>query len=310
MPPVLNTSSVRVQDPILSTHAQGYRNSQAVGHLLFPRVPVAISGGQVLEFGKEAFKKYNARRSPGGATKRVQFGYAGKPFALVQDALEAVVPREWQRDASQVPGIDLAKRAINVTMGVVSNLLEIDQANIAIAAANYDVNHKVTLAGGDKWSADTGTPVKDIVDGKEAVRATIGIKPNTLILSPSAWAAAQSNPSVVERFKYTTNEPINLDMFKKLVEIDKIAVGEAIWADDDDNFADVWGNAAILAYVPDSPEGMEQPSYGYTYTMEGHPVVEQPYYDHNSKSWVYGCTMERAPVLTGMLAGFLINEPF
>ena len=79
---------------------------------------------------------------------------------------------------------------------------------------------------------------------------------------------------------------------------------------DDDTFSDIWGNNAVLAYV--APEGMAAvptPSYGYTYTMEGHPLVEQPYWENGSKSWIYGTTMERSPVLTGMAAGYLFQNP-
>lgn len=305
----MNAAGVRVVDPILTTHVQGYRLTGLVGEMLFPRVPVGVSGGKVLEFGKEAFRRYNARRTPGSATRRVQFGYEGKPFALVQDSLEAPVPREWQRDASQVPGIDLGKRAVNLTQNVLLRQLEEEQAGIATKAANYDANHKITLAGADKWSADTGKPLKDIKEGKEAVRATIGMRPNTLILSPGAWSAASENPSVLERFKYTSSEAVALADFAKLVEIERVAVADGVFADDEDTFGDIWGNAAILAYVPPAPSGQEEPSFGYTYTMEGNPLVEAPYYDNNAKSWIYGCTFERAPVLTGMLAGFLIQNP-
>lgn len=305
----LSPSSARVVDPILSHHVQGYRHPERAGHLLFPAVPVGVSGGQVLEFGKESFKLYAARRAPGAATKRISFGYEGKPFALYQDSLEAPVPREWQRDANKVPGIDLGKRAVNMTMNTISLSLEYEQANIAINAANYDANHKIALAGATKWSAATGTPLTDIAAGKEATRQTIGLEPNTLILSPGAWLSARDNPSVVERFKFTTDEPISLDMFKKLVEIETVAVGKAISASDAGVFSDLWGNNAILAYVPKNPSGMEEPSYGYTYTMEGHPLVEEPYFEKQSKSWIYGVTNERAPVLTGMLAGYLIQNP-
>ena len=305
----LNTTGVRIIDPILTTHVQGYRMPGLVGDKLFPRVPVGASGGQVIEFGKEAFQRYNARRAPGADTQRIRFGYQGKPFALVQDSLESPVPREWQRDASKVPGIDLGRRAVNLTQNVILRLLEEDQATLAITAANYDADHKVTLAGEDKWSAATGLPLKDIKTAKEAVRATTGMDPNTLVLSPSAWSAAQENPSVVERFKFTTNSPITLADFAKLVEIDTVVVGKAVTADAAGAFSDVWGNNAVLAYVPPAASGQEEPSYGYTYVMEGHPMVEKPYYDDRAKSWIYGGTFERCPVLTGMLAGFLIQNP-
>ena len=72
----LSTAGVRVIDPILSNVVQGYSNMDLVGKNLFPNVPVFASGGQIIEFGKEAFKLYNARRAPGGKTSRIQMGYS------------------------------------------------------------------------------------------------------------------------------------------------------------------------------------------------------------------------------------------
>lgn len=304
----MNNAQVRVIDPILTTHAQGYRQPDFVGEALFPRVPVTVSGGRVIEFGLESFRKYNLRRAPGAATQRISFGYAGKPFALFQDALEAPVPREHAREA-QVPGIDLASRTINLTLKVVLKSLEEEQAALATNAANYDANHKLALAGATKWSTDTGKPSADIEAGKEAVRASTGAYPNVLLLSPGAFTAAKNNPGVVERFKYVSKDSITTAMLAALWEVQKVVVGKAITVSDAGAFTDIWGNSAILAYVPDTPSGAEEPSYGYTYTLDGHPLVEQPYYDNNAKSWIYPVTMERAPVLSGIASGFLIQNP-
>ena len=100
-------ANVRVYDPVLSGIAQGYANMDFVGGLLFPRVPVKARGGQIVEFGKEAFMRYATRRAPGANTARLQFGYLGKPFALFNDAIDVPVPREHQQDAMTVPGIDI-----------------------------------------------------------------------------------------------------------------------------------------------------------------------------------------------------------
>jgi hypothetical protein len=64
----------------------------------------------------------------------------------------------------------------------------------------------------------------------------------------------------------------------------------------------------VLAYVPSAVLGPEQPSYGYTYTLQGSPNVEQPYYERNRKSWMYPVTFERRAVITGMQAGYLIRN--
>jgi len=303
-----NLAQVRVIDPILTTVVQGYKNAELVGMSLFPAVPVQVSGGQVIEFGKESFKLYNARRAPGGATKRIDFGYQGKAFALKQDSLEAKVPREYQRDASQVPNIDLATRAVNLVMMSLTLALEDEQAKLATDAANYDASHKVALAGNDKWSS-TGKPMDHIDAGKEAVRSSVGIYPNTLLLSAKAFKACKNNTNVIDRFKYTGRDSITPEMLASLFDLQRVVVGRAIVFDDAGTSTDVWGNNAILAYVPDAPSGMEQPSFGYTYTMEGHPLVEVPYYDNNTKSWIYGVSYERAAVLSGITSGYLIQNP-
>ena len=305
----MSVSQVRVIDPVLTEIAQGFRHVEHVGHTLFPSVAVQVSGGQVLEFGKESFKLYQARRAPGTATKRVQFGYLGKSFSLVQDALEGQVPREYLRDAAHVPGIDLGQRAINSTMRALSLTLEYDQATLATMASNYDTDHKMSLSGTDKWSDASSDPAGDIDIGKEAVRASVGVYPNTLVLSAQAFNAVKEHPKVVERFKYTSRDSVTPDMLAALWDLHKVVVGKAVAFDDSGNDIDIWGNNAILAYVPITSSGMEDPSFGYTYTMQNHPLVEKPYYENNAKSWIYPVTLERLPVLTGILSGYLIQTP-
>jgi len=189
----MSVSQIRVIDPVLTKIAQGYRQAGHVGHTLFPRVSVQVSGGQVLEFGKEAFKLYRARRAPGAATSRIQFGYLGKTFALVQDALEGMVPREHLRDAAKVPGARLGQRSIAVVLDSLSLALEYDQAQLATTAANYDTDHRVTLSGTDQWTDGGSDPAADINTGKEAIRTSVGIYPNVLLLSPGAFNAIKGS---------------------------------------------------------------------------------------------------------------------
>lgn len=306
---IMTNAGVRVIDPILTNVAQGYKNAEFVGSILFPRVPVFASGGQIIEFGKEAFYNYNLRRTPGGATKRIQFGYLGKPFALLQDSGEVPVPREWMRDAAAVPGIDLGSRAISLGMKVITKSLELDQAALATAPANYDANHTVVLAGGTKWSAATGTPSVDIDNAREAIRASAGVYPNVVLLSAKAFAAARNNPNVTARFQYTTADSITEKMLANLWNVDLVVVGKSLTMTDAGVASDVWGNNVVLASTNLGSINAEEPSYGYTYTMDGNPVVEPAYWDPATKSWIYPVNYERAPVLSGISSGFLIQAP-
>lgn len=153
----LNTAQARVIDPVLTHHAQGYRNAKFVGHVLFPAVPVLARGGTVIEFGKEAFLKFNARRAPGASTQQISFGYEGKPFQLVQDSLDGVVPREHLEDAYAVPNVDLGMRAVNNVMRMLKLAIEIEQAELALTPDNYTANNSAAL---DDTSGKEGSGIK------------------------------------------------------------------------------------------------------------------------------------------------------
>jgi len=311
----MNTQQARVIDPILTAHAQGYKNAKFAGHLLFPRVPVNTRGGTTLKFGKEAFYLYNARRAPGAQTERITFGYKGEPYELVEDSLEVPIPREHQEEAQKVPGVDLALRGTNLVMHSLRLLLENEQAELAKDASKYSNDQKITLAGADKWSDPSCNPIDDIDFAKEAVRQTAGVDPNVMVIGQPVFTALKNNPSIVDRFKYTSSESITAQMLANLFDLEHLGVGKAISTGDtmtagaDDPFQDVWGNVGIMTYSPQTPQGMEEPSYGYTYTLGGHPMVEVPYYDNRSKSWIVGATYERQPVQTGIAAGYLFQTP-
>lgn len=308
----MTPSQARVVDPILSTHAQGYARPGNVAKKLFPVAFVGTYGGQVLEFGKESFRRYNTKRAPGTATKRLTFGHAGKPYAIVPSALEAIVPREVQNDAAQVPGIDLATDAIDVVLDVTELEHECECADLARNAANYDADHKVTLVGADRWTG-TGDPTVDIGAASEAIRASIGVRPNLVMLSATAFNACNSNAKILDRLKYTGRDSVTVEQLAKLWNVKEVVVGEAVSASGQaDDFGDVWGDDVIVAYVAPAAGGNRRsaakPSYGYTYAINGMPSVEAPYYDNGSKGWVYGVSNDSTPVLSGITAGYLIKD--
>lgn len=130
-----NINATRVIEPILTAVVQGYADPAFVGYALFPRVPVNVRGGTIIKFGKESFKLYNLKRAPGAESKRMDYGYGDGKFALTEDSLEAIVPREKLQDAAAVPGIDLATRSITAVTKVVLRSLEIEQAALATTSS-------------------------------------------------------------------------------------------------------------------------------------------------------------------------------
>lgn len=306
--------NVRVADAVLTNLALGYSNTDAVGSLLFPSVPVSLRAGKIIRFGLEAFRLYNTKRAPGANIAEVMFGYTADDYAVVQDAITAKIPVEIAQEAQAAHGIDLGQGAVSLTMEVLTQIQEHDQATLATSAASYDANHKIAYTGVTSWWNDASKPLTDIAEAKEAVRRTCGRYPNTFVLSPSAWSAVRRHPQVLARFPVHEGV-ITLEQFAKLIEIDTIRVGtRTYWDDGQDAFQDMWGDHAVMAWVnptaqnPATKPGIFQramPSFGYTYTLVNGLVVEQPYYHEDTRSWKYPNLREQKSVLTGMLAGFV-----
>lgn len=309
----MTPGQARIVDPVLTTHATGYIRPGNVGSALFPRVEVGLRAGKVTSFGKEGFRRYNTKRAPGEATKRIQFGYEGKDYAIVSKALEAVVPDEIGQEAANGPGIDMSTDAVDLVLDVFELEHECECADVARNAANYDADHKVALVGAARWTGANGDPTKDIEAGKEAIRASIGVRPNTLLLSSVAFSALKSNAKIEDYLKHRGHDALTTQILSAMWEIPNVVVGEAIVADGpDDDTGDVWGADAIMAFVA-PPNGSNRrnaakPSYGYSYSLRGQPNVRQAYRDENRQSWIHPVNNERTPQLTGMVAGYLIQN--
>ena len=126
---------------------------------------------------------------------------------------------------------------------------------------------------------------------------------------------SRNNPNVLARVvqggKPVEPAQVTREALAVLFNVDEVVVGSAIEFVGGSS-RDIWGDDVVLAYVPKGFAGnamdLAQPSYGYTYTLNGHPLVESPYWEQQSKSWIYGVTFERAPVLSGIASGFLIKD--
>lgn len=312
MPAPLNTNTAAVVDPILSTHARGYRNQEFVSHLVFPRVQIPNRSMRVIKFGKDGFRKRNTRRAPGAAKQRIQFGYAANSVSLVQDALEGVVPIEHMEEAASIPGIDLAAGALNLVMDTLDLGLEISCAELALDETNYSINNKLVLAGTSRWTDDTSDPLGDINDGKESIRRFTGRYPNTLTLGPNAANALKAHSKIKEQFKYVSKDSVTNEMLAAYFDVKKVVVGKSVYlpenAAEDAEMTDVWGDDALLSFVPEEGDNYAVPSFAYTYELKGYPLVNQPYFENDVDSWIYPTKTEREPHIVGSDAGFLFKN--
>ena len=308
------------QNPILTSLLLGLGQGTFIAEKLFPRLPQALSSVTLAQLGDERLRRYNLRRAPGAATKRINIKYDGKTYAVDQYSVEVPLPRELLREADESRKLnvgnylDVSRIAMATANDVLALDYEIEVAQLATNAASYAAGNTLALTGGTKWSAATGTPVTDIRAAADVVRKKIGKRPNTLLLSADALTALCTNPEVKGYLPSTAMGPASIDQLKSILNVAAIEVGDAVWINDADVGADVWGNNAVLAYVPRIGGGgadlsLAEPGLGFTNVLEGHPFAETPYYDNGSKSWVYGATYERRANVAYSGAGFLFTNP-
>jgi hypothetical protein len=308
------------QNPVLTSLLLGLGQGTYVAEKLFPRLPQALSKVIIAQVGDERFRKYNLRRAPGTPTKRVNIKYDGKTYEVNQYSVEVPMPRELIRESDEARRLNLTANLdiSRIAMVTANDILGLDyELECAARATNpdtYAAGHVLALSGATKWSHADGTPVTDISAAAEVIRKAVGKRPNTLTLSADAAVALRHNKEVKSYLPSTQMGPASLDQLKSILNVAEIVVGDAIWKDEDDTAADVWGNNAILAYVPrmigaSGDISLAEPAFGFTNVMEGHPFAEQPYYENGLKSWVYGATYERQANVAYPGAAFLFQNP-
>lgn len=304
----MNGSQLRVVDPILTEHARGYSNAGFVGHILFPEVDMPTRAAKRIEFDRSSFRRRRTRRAPGAPIAALEFGYEGKAVSLHQEALSAVTPIEHQQEAGAVPGIDLQQVGVDTVLAVIAMEKEIQQAEVARNAASYAASNKAALVDDAKWSDPDSDPLTQVSDAKEVIRKRIGRRPNTLVLTGGLTSKLQVHPLIKEHFKHTTSSTITIAMLAAYFDVPTVVSGDGIYDTDAGATVDIWGNDAILAWVP--PSGQRQmplPSFGYTYRLRGHPLVEPARWDGDIRSWKNDVLDEFSAELVGADAGFLFQ---
>ena len=307
----LSPSGARIVDAPITTAARGYKNPMAAWPFLFPAVEVGARGGQIVTFRAEDFLKYEIRRAPGAQIARLDVGYDGSPFTLVQRALEVPVPIEVMEDARAEPSIELGTVAAVRGRRTVDFQIELEAARLATADASYDAANIITLSDESQWTHASSTPQKEVQDAKAMIRQGIGLNPNTLVVGAEVHDALRSNADVIDRVKHTMApervEAVTMATLAAYFGVEHYVVGECMQGEPG-SFTHVWGKFAILAYTEVTDlASMGSPTFGYTYRLSGYPVVEQPYYDERTRTWVYPYITQDTPVVAGKPAGVLFK---
>lgn len=301
-----NLAALRVQDPVLTKLAQGYHNLELIGEVLMPTVEIDKEAGKIPKFGRLAFRLPSTVRNLRGTSNRLDpEDITAIDVALEEHDVEYAIDYREENEAI----FSLRQFALNTTQDVIALGREKEVATLALDESKYDSGNKVTLSGTSKITSKQADIFAMFDTGIRAVKRAIGRKPNVCVIAGDVWAALKEHPAVIEKLKYSQVAIVTPDMFAKLIGIDTVKIGEAVY-EESNQLKDIWSDAIVLAYVaPRSTERkgtVYEPSYGYTVRRQGGLFVDT-YKENGGKLEVIRTTDIHKPHLLGASAGYLIK---
>lgn len=305
----MSLKNQRVVDPVLTTLARGYKNSEMIAKELFPVVFLPLSGAKIPKFGKESFKIYNTERALRGKSNRINpEDLTSIDVSYKEHDLE--YPVDYSEEQESI--ISKQKHGTHVVTKGIELRLEKEAADLASDPANYPSGHKTALTTTGCWDDYTNSnPIVAVAGAKNAIRAKIAMYPNVMILGAVTFEILQNHPKILDRLANNSDAVVTVEHLQRIFGIKKVVVGNAVYVNDAGTTnTDVWGDVAILAYVSDLADDARSeydPSFGYTCKAKDYPEVDT-YPEVGGKVNIVRSTDKFKAYIVGSDAGYLFTN--
>ena len=306
------------QNPVLTGLLKAMSQGRYIATRVLPSFSQKLSSQLFGELGDEAMRRYNLVRAPGTNTKRVTINIKGKVYTIKQKSVEIPIARELLREADEMRALNVGAypEVSQMAMSTISDILaldyELDAAELLSNTTSYPAGNVISLTGTALWSGDNSKPIDDIRDAREIIRKAAGVRPNMLTLGAAVYERLCRHPQIIAGLGANAVKIVTDDFLKQILGVAEIVVGDTVWVNEKNVTADVWGDMALLSYspavTPSTASAIDAP-FGITSVMEGHPFSEKPYWEDQTKSWIFGGTYERLPNLLKPAAGVLFDKP-
>lgn len=307
--PESRIDTLRAVDPVLSTIAQSYSNTNFSYEFLFPKCSVSKLKGKIPVFGKEAFYIRNIERAIGAKSNRISasdvslidFETKERDVEMAIDYLEEEESSYFRRYESQV-----TKQLVDT----IALKKEKEAADLAQNSANYGTGMFEVIGAGDAFNDYTlnKDPMVKIRSAIAAIRSKIGRMPNTMLIGEATYRALIDHPKILDRIGSNGLRRANAQILGDICGIENVSVGMSVFTNDGTTFTDIWGDNIIIAYTDRSERKSEfNPSFGYTFQRESMPQIDT-YYENGGKIKVIRNTDNYTLKITAKDAAFLISN--
>ena len=291
---------------------------------IFPVVRTVKSSGLIASYNKEdwlrvgdvnEYKRIGATESVGD-----DYGIGSQPYNVEDISFHKDVTKKEadEYDNPFDPVNDAIRFVINrIRLVSVSNFV-----NVFMKTGVWGTDYTGVASGatGDqfiKWSASGSTPIADVLNYQDAIRAFTGFTPKKMIMTPDVYKALRSNSEIQGLLKVTTDKVVTLDILTKLFDMDTIEVlsnvkttakkGQLSTKANTGYFA---AGKVFLGYTPTKPSKFE-PSAGYhiVQTNKGQDVLMDniPMLEKNHALRLEG-TMSLSPKVVAPDLGCLLTS--
>jgi len=304
----------------LTTLASGYKPAGLIGEEVFPVVKSVTKGGKFPVFGKDAFRIYETLRARGAHSNRAGMTPdSWKTFYCEEHDLAIPLDQRELNELANLPGDTALKALFNLQdrqrRRVQWNLKQEMEKVIAddvCNVSNYAAANQLALANGTCWSETGSDPVSNIEDAREVIRGKIGLYPNTLVLGSETYAQLKFHAAYTDKMKLTNDKVVRPELIAAMHDLNRVIIAGSMGLTAADAFYDLWGDVAILAYIPSTTTpDIDEPGFGYT-IKPGFSPTPYPYVDifteEGGKIVNVRCTDMYDTVFVNADAGFIITN--
>ena len=307
--PVMNDLHI---DQALTNISIGYKNDAYIADLIFKPVSVNKRSDKYYVYGKERFRQVDDRRAPGSEANEVNWRLSNDQYYAEGHALRHPISDEEVQNADDI--FTLQSDATELLTDMILLNKEVDAASKLLNPDNFDSGLSVALS--TKWSDySNSNPIVDIEEAKQEVHKRSGLRVNTLVISEPVLSVLKVHPKLIEQVKYTQLGVLTVDLIKTLFGVDQILVGSALKSTatnpgQSDVLNYIWGNSAVLAYVPPTP-GKKTPAIGYSFmwNKDGQGAVNvRSWYDQARRATITEVERWYDQKIVSNVAGFLFSD--
>jgi hypothetical protein len=229
---------LRMIDPVLTTVAQGYTNSNLVAEALFPTIQVSKLKGKIPVFGKEAFLirdtyraiKAQSNRIPPSDIEFITFETKERDIEISIDYIEEEESPDFSR---------YEQRITKELVDILQLGREKEAADLVQNTDNFneDLIYEVTENQAFDDYTKNADPILIIRNSAAKMRSLIARYPNTMVIGDKCYQALINHPKLLERVKYSGISKVSKNILSELTDIPNVFVGSAVYSDDGVNSA-------------------------------------------------------------------------